>query len=250
MSQPPPPPPPQAPPPPPPPPQMPPTPPTQQPFGIGAAISYGWTKYWQNIGPLILITIIILLIGGAVSGVTTAIGNALPRIKFTSGTTTYSIGVGFILFQIVNLVVSAVLAMGLIRATLAVAEGRKPDPSMLFQSEGLGPYIVASILVAIGVIIGFILLIVPGIILLILWHFFGYVIVENPTTTSATEAMRRSAEITKGHRWELLGLGLLLIGVNILGLLACCIGVIFTEGITAMTVAYAYKTLSGQPIVA
>jgi uncharacterized membrane protein len=62
--------------------------------------------------------------------------------------------------------------------------------------------------------------------------------------------MRRSAEITRGHRWELFGLGLLLIGINFLGLLACCVGVIFTEGITAMTVAYAYKTLSGEPVAA
>jgi hypothetical protein len=30
---------------------------------------------------------------------------------------------------------------------------------------------------------------------------------------------------------------------------ACGIGLIFTYGITVVTVAYAYKTLSGQPVV-
>jgi hypothetical protein len=227
----------------------PPTPLAPRPFGVGEAISYGWNKYWQNLGMLLLITFLVFVIGGVFSGVASVIGNAFPRIKFTSGTTVYSIGVGFILAQLVSLVVGAVLAMGLIRATLAVTEGRQPDVSMLFRSEGLGGYIVASILITVAAAIGFILLIVPGIILLIMWHFFGYVIVENPET-SATEAMRRSAELTKGHRWELFGLGLLLLGINILGLLACCVGVIFTEGITAMAVAYAYKTLSGQPVAA
>jgi uncharacterized membrane protein len=82
-----------------------------------------------------------------------------------------------------------------------------------------------------------------------MWHFFGFVIVQNPEI-SATDAMRRSAEITRGHRWSLLGLGLLLLGINILGLVACCVGVIFTEGITAMAVAFAYKTMSGQPVAA
>ena len=247
-------------PPPPPPPGMPPPPPpppgtpppaalAQRPFGIGEAISYGWNKYWQNVGVLIVITILIVVINAVVGGIDSAIGNAFPRAKFTSGTTTYSIGVGYIVFQIITLVVGAVLAMGLIRATLAVAEGRKPEISMLFGSEGLGSYIVASILVTIGVLVGFIFLIVPGIILWIMWHFFGYVIVENPET-GALDAMRRSAEITRGHRWELFGLGLLLIGINLLGLLACCVGLLFTEGITAMTVAYAYKTLSGQPVAA
>jgi uncharacterized membrane protein len=246
-------------PPPPPPPGMPPPPPpgtppppaplAQRPFGVGEAISYGWNKYWQNVGMLLLITVVILVISTVASGVASVVGNAFPRLEFTSGSTTYGIGVGFILLQLVSLVVGAVLAMGLIRATLAVTEGRKPDMSMLFQSEGLGPYIVASILVGLGVLIGFIFVIVPGIILMIMWQFFGYVIVEDPGAR-ATDAMRRSAEITRGHRWELFGLGLLLIGINFVGLLACCVGLIFTEGITAMTVAYAYKTLSGQPVAA
>ena len=120
---------------------------------------------------------------------------------------------------------------------------------MLFRTEGLAAYIVASILVTIGVVVGLILLIIPGIILLIMWHFFGYVIVQN-SATGALDAMRRSAEITRGHRWQLFGLGLLLLGINLIGLVACCVGVIFTEGITAMTVAYAYKTLSGQSVAA
>jgi uncharacterized membrane protein len=251
MSQSPPPPPPPGMPPPPPPPGTPPPPAplAQRPFGVGEAISYGWNKYWQNVGMLLLITVVILVINVVVSGVASAVGNAFPRLKFTSGSTTYGIGVGFILLQIVSLVVGAVLAMGLIRATLAVTEGRKPDISMVFRFEGVGSYIIASILVGLGVLIGFIFVIVPGIILLIMWQFFGYVIVENPGTR-ATDAMRRSAEITRGHRWQLFGLGLLLIGINFLGLLACCVGVIFTEGITAMTVAYAYRTLSGEPVAA
>lgn len=236
--------------PPPPPPGMPP-PATleQRPFGVGEAISYGWTKYWQNVGVLLAITVLILVINAVAGGIVSAIGSAVPRIHYTSGNTRYGIGVGFILAQLVNLIIGAVLAMGLIRATLAVTEGQKPDVSMLFRTEGLAAYVVASILVAIGVIVGLILLIIPGIILLIMWHFFGYVIVQNPETR-ALDAMRRSVELTRGHRWQLFGLGLLLLGINILGLVACCVGLLFTEGITAMAVAYAYKTLSGQPVAA
>jgi uncharacterized membrane protein len=221
----------------------------QRPFGIGEAISYGWNKYWQNVGVLLAITVLILVINLVAGGIVSAIGSAVPRIHYTSGNTRYGIGVGYILAQFVNLIIGAVLAMGLIRATLAVAEGQKADVSMLFRTEGLAAYVVASILVAIGVIVGLILLIIPGIILLIIWHFFGYVIVQNPET-GALDAMRRSAEITRGHRWPLFGLGLLLLGINVIGLIACCVGVIFTEGITAMTVAFAYKTLSGQPVAA
>src|ERR1019366_6952085 len=91
--------------PPPPPPGMPP-PATleQRPFGVGEAISYGWNKYWQNIGVLLAITVLIIVINAVAGGIVSAIGTAFPRIKFTSGDTTYSIGVGFILAQLVNLV--------------------------------------------------------------------------------------------------------------------------------------------------
>src|SRR6202035_295239 len=85
-----------------------------------------------------------------------------------------------IVLQLIAFVVGIVLAMGLIRASLAVVEGRSPDISMLFQTDGFGNYLVASILVAVGVFLGFVALIIPGIILAIMWHFFGYVIVEHP----------------------------------------------------------------------
>jgi uncharacterized membrane protein len=71
--------------------------------------------------------------------------------------------------------------------------------------------------------------------------------VQDPTTSPA-DAMRRSADITRGYRWQLFGLGLILVLINLVGILAFGIGLIVTYGITAVTVAWTYKTLSGQPI--
>jgi uncharacterized membrane protein len=98
------------------------------------------------------------------------------------------------------------------------------------------------------VFFGFVLCIIPGVILAIMWQFSGYVIVENPST-GPVDALRRSAEITRGNRWQLLALGIVLIGINLVGLVACGVGLIFTYGITVVTLGYAYKTLSGQPVV-
>jgi uncharacterized membrane protein len=200
-------------------------------FHIGDAISYGWTAYWQNVGPMLLLALVVvgvnLLIG--------ALGSANDSV------------VGVIALQILNLVVGIIVGMGLIRASLAVCRGEQPRVDMLLQTQGFVPYFAASILVGIGTVVGFVLLIVPGIILAIMWHFFGYVIVENPDT-SPVDAMRRSAEITRGYRWQIFGLGLLLVLINIGGALACGVGLIFTYGITSITVAYAYRTLSGQSV--
>lgn len=200
-------------------------------FTIGDAVSYGWNAYWQFAGPMVLIAVVIL----AVNVVLGVIAQA-----------TDSLG-ALIVLQVLGFVVGIIVTMGLIRAALAVTEGRTPNVNMLLETDGFGPYLIASILVGLGVLAGLILLIVPGIILAIVWHFFGYVIVQEPTMR-ATDAMRRSAEITEGYRWQLLGLGLVLFLINIVGALACGVGLIFTYGITAISVAWTYKTLSGQPI--
>lgn len=153
-----------------------------------------------------------------------------------------------VLLNIISLLVGMILAMGLIRASLTVVSGGTASVRMLFLPDDFGAYFWASILVIIGVVLGLVAFIVPGIILAVMWHFFGYVIVENPGT-GPIEAMRQSAEITRGHRWQLFGLGLALLGLNILGLMMFVIPIIFTYGITAITLAYTYKLLTGQPVI-
>jgi len=67
----------------------------------------------------------------------------------------------------------------------------------------LAALIVAGVLAALGIVVGLILLIVPGLYLLTRWALITPVIViEN---RSAGEAFRRSSELTAGSRWKVLG---------------------------------------------
>lgn len=223
----------QLPPPPPPPPDAPPPPPpaTGGSFNVGDAISYGWRAFWKNVGPLLVLSIIIVVVHLVLGAIASSTSSVFGRL----------------VIQLISFIVGIVLAMGLIRASIAVLEGRRPEVAMLFQTEGFGSYLVASILVGIAVFVGLFLCIVPGVILGLMWMFFGYVVVENPTI-SPTDAMRRSAEITKGYRWQLLGLVILLFLINLLGAILLLVGLFFTYGISAVAVAYAYKVLSGQGV--
>jgi hypothetical protein len=202
-------------------------------FSISNAINYGWTAYWKNVGPMLVLTLLILVVNIAIG---------------VAGRLTDSFALS-LTCNIVGWIVSLLLALGLIRASLAVTRGQKPDASMLFEPEGFGPYIVASILFGLGAVLGFVLLVVPGLIFVVTYWFYGYVISDNPTM-SATGALARAAELTRGHRWELFGLGILLLLLNIAGFVLCLVGAIFTYGITALTVAYAYRSLSGEPVAA
>lgn len=200
-------------------------------FSVGEAVSYGWTAYWRNIGPLLLITIVIIAVQLVINVVGQVSGSVVIRL----------------VLSIVGWVVSMILSMGLIRASLAVVKGQAPDVNMLFETEGLGSFIVAAIIFGVAFGIGLIICIVPGIIIGIVWMFYGYLIVENPTL-GPTEALKRSQEMTKGRLGELFVFGLALFGINLVGFLLCGIGTVFTYGITAIAVAYAYRTLSGQSV--
>jgi uncharacterized membrane protein len=226
----------QAPPPPPPPPSPPPSAPPPSAggpaaFSVGDAVGYGWTAYWKNVGPLLLITIVII----AVQLVVNFVGQVSGEFFLS------------LIFSILGWVVSMILSMGLIRASLAVVRGETPEVSMLFETEGLGSYIVAAIIFGICFGIGLILCIIPGIIIGIIWMFYGYLIVENPTL-GPTDALKKSQEMTKGRIGELFVFGLALFGINLVGAILCGIGLLFTYGITAIAVAYAYRTLRGEPV--
>jgi len=90
--------------------------------------------------------------------------------------------------------------------------------------------------------------VVPGLIFVATFGFYGFVIAQRGDGVGVMEALQRSSEVTRGHRWLLFAIAITLVLVNILGLLACGIGVIFTSGITLIAWAYAYRVLSGESV--
>ncbi|MDL2275235.1 hypothetical protein LJC22_03810 [Desulfosarcina sp. OttesenSCG-928-G10] len=72
----------------------------------------------------------------------------------------------------------------------------------------LGPLVLAAILMGLGVGIGMLLLIIPGIILLCVWAVtIPACVVEG---LGAIDSMKRSAELTKGYRGAVFGLALII----------------------------------------
>ena len=151
-------------------------------------------------------------------------------------------------FTLLALLLDVALVFGLVRASLDVVEGRTPTIADAFRPDGYGPYLVASVLFLVGTNIGLIL-IIPGIIFAIVFQFYAYVIAEHPQVR-AVDALRRSAQITRGARIRLLGLAAVLLLLNVAGAFLCFVGLIVTYAISATALAYVYRLLTGQPIAA
>jgi hypothetical protein len=78
--------------------------------------------------------------------------------------------------------------------------------------RGLGrffPLIGGGILVGLGMMLGFILLIVPGFMLYTRWYVFAPVCVVEQK--GPLGSMKRSAELTKGNRWKLFAIFIIVI---------------------------------------
>jgi len=224
-------------PPPPPPPSAPPPPPSGPSpapgaFNIGDAISYGWGAYWKNVGPMVVIAIVVFAIQAIFSVLAASMDGA----------------VGQFAIRFIGTLVSLLITLGWLRVALEITNGVKPEVGDVFKASGYGTFIIASILFYIGFVIGLILLIIPGIIFAVVFGFYGFVIAQRPQGTGVMEALQASADLTRGHRWQLFGLGIVLLLINIVGLLACLVGVIFTWGITLIAWAYTYRTLHGEAV--
>lgn len=121
---------------------------------------------------------------------------------------------------LVQTVLYYMLQACLAHATIADLRGEKPQvvPTLLAGLQIVLPVTIISVLALLGVMAGFLLLIIPGIILLLWWSIISPVrVVEN---TGIAETFGRSRALTRGYRWHILGLLLLFVVVLLLATFA------------------------------
>jgi len=116
---------------------------------------------------------------------------------------------------LVSLVLSVACSMltqgALVRATIAHSEGRKAGFAESAQA-GLAvvvPLLLLSIGSGLGITVGIIFLIVPGIILYVMWSVAAPALVEE--NLGIFQAFARSNELTSGDRWKIFGVELIAI---------------------------------------
>jgi hypothetical protein len=145
-----------------------------------------------------------------------------------------------------------------------VQDGRRDaSPGQLLRAVGpvFGQLIAAAILAGVGIGIGFVLLIVPGLILLTIWSVTApVVVIERP---GAVRALGRSRELVRGNGWNVFAVILLLVilvdvvssGIELgadaagtgVGLVVRVILGVLTAPITALAASVLYFDLRRSP---
>lgn len=196
---------------------------------IQQAFAFGWKSFVVN--KTILITITVLFIG------TQFIPDAIQLL-----TDAWAI---IILIYCVSFALSALLMLGIIRISLKLYHNETITFNDIWCSyKLLLPYMGANIVYQLRLGLGFLLFIIPGIIWMIRYFYFGYVMMHEHL--GMMEALQRSAEITKGWMWQLFLFGLLQLLIVLVGLAALGVGLVVALPVIFLAEVYIYQFLIEQ----
>ncbi len=194
-----------------------------QTFSKREAIRVGWERFKER--PWFLIALFVF--SSAVSAVLSEVSDALSAPM---------------LLGAIDFIVQALVSVAMVYAFLAVYDQKDIAFSDLFSaSRYVVRYIGATLLSIIAIVLGFLLFIIPGIIVALAFSLAVYALVD--TDTGPILALRESWRITKGHRLNLLVFFILLGLLNIAGILALGVGVLVTAPISALATVHVYRQL-------
>ena len=239
--------------------------------GVVSSYRNGWGQLWKYFLELFLIGIIFVIIFSpeaasrtndfvsvgdvlliAVLLVTVLLGNGLLGNGLLGAVLLGAVLLGDGLLHIVlldivlfayGLLIVAPLEYGTASAYLRAARGDKLEIKDMFAAfRNYWNAVLANLLVDIIVLVGFILLIVPGIIFACKLAFVHYLVVDQKM--GVIEAVKGSWRMTNGHAWQVFLIGLLAIPIGIAGLICFVVGIVIAVMWVNLAFASLYHAIS------
>jgi hypothetical protein len=211
-------------------------------FRVGPVFGRAWDVLSANVTKFIPLTAILALPGlvGLIPGLSNGTTAPAAPPNFNSGAIAAIVGSVFV-FIILNMVTQAAVLYGSFQAMrnrpVQIGESFKKGLARLLPIIGL------SICMGIAIFLGAIALIFPAFILFTM--FFVAVPVCVVEGLGPIKSMRRSSALTKGHRWKIVGIWLVLALVS--GIVSAVISAVLSLGglVVAVIGRVAWDTLMG-----
>jgi uncharacterized membrane protein len=221
----------------PPPPNVPPPPPPGGPErysgsspDAGAALSYGWKKFTENVGPLL----VVILIPVAVQVVLNLIGQVVIQSWPAA-----------VAFGVLGTLANLMLAIGIFNAGLMLTSGQRLDVGRAFSTDRWGEWIGFSFLFGLFVGIGALACGIGALIVIAFWGLAPYYFLDQ--RMGIGQAFGASLAKTRATSGLPLALGLVAL-VGVLGVIACYIGLFVTMPVAYVGAAFLYRVANNQPV--
>ena len=224
---------------------------SSSPFRVGEALSFGWSRFranWLFWVLFVLLTFAVSVIFGSGS-----IGDLQEQINASSDPEAMAelaadmSGASSLLQLIGSLVVAVLQALG-INAALREVSGEKASWGTLFKVNSYGMIILAALLLVAASFVGA-LLCGLGLIAVAIFAVFTYHNVVDKGM-NAWAAFTSSFSLVGKNFGAVFLLELALLGINVVGALLCGLGLFVTIPLSLLAMAYAYRRLTGGPVVA
>ncbi|MDD2764717.1 MAG: DUF4339 domain-containing protein [Opitutaceae bacterium] len=191
-------------------------------LGIGDTIGRSWDLLKGNFWPLVGVTFVVLVVQ--------AVANAIPLLGILA-----------------SLLLSGVFIGGLYFYYLRRLHGETVEFGDAFAGFTLAfvPLMLAGLVSSLLTLVGFLLLILPGIYLAVAWSFTMLLVIDKKL--EFWTAMEVSRRVITAQWWRMFGLMILAAILGVLGLLLFLFGVFFTLPITIGSLVIAYETLCNPP---
>lgn len=206
-------------------------------FSIEAALRFGWETFKKRPGFFIGITIILGVVSGLFSVLTSSLGEGGGRVVGE--------GANFLIMTLLDLGITATL----LKAFDTVETVKFSD---LWHPAQYLTYLIASIIVAVAVGIWFVITtvlgpigiaiaIIPAIIISIMLMFTRFLVIDR--SMGAIDALKESVRITAGNRFKLFLFIIVIAVLNIVGLVALLVGLLVTVPVSGLAMVYVYRTI-------
>jgi uncharacterized membrane protein len=205
-------------------------------FEIGDVLGKGWEGFKANAAILIAA----LMVAGCIMSVI-----LIPlQIAGMAAQGNFEVVMVILLLQMIaQVALGAFFNLGFITIYLKVARGEKPDIKDLFSGKSrIVPAILVSLLCGLGSVIGFTLLIVPGIIFVLMVFFALYFVMDK--NMGVMESIRASINATRGSKMQLFLFGLVAWLLCVAAMIPCGLGFIVVGPWLGVTGAVIYETLT------
>jgi uncharacterized membrane protein len=209
-------------------------------FSIKESFEFGWKTFKARPWIFVKAGLAVALIGAVFNLVSSGLGELG---KITGGPL-------FILIAILSLAVSlasiyvslTVNNMGTISFYLKAHDDVSSVTLRdLYRPHPFWRFLLSVLMVTVIVIIGFILLIIPGIIAVLALSFTTYLVLTRDI--KAADAIKESLRLTNGNRWKLFLFILASLLVNIVGFIALFIGLFVTIPVSLLAYVHVFRTI-------
>lgn len=217
----------------------------QQPFSPTQSVGWAWQQFTGNVWLFVLLGLLMLV----PSGIAQSAFNWDGNLGGNDSAFTFAFAPLQVVGGIVGSLVSFIFTVVTARAAVVAAGGRRPDIGSSFEGINWAQAALAGLLYAVILQVGFVLCILPGLVAAFLLIFAASAVAYR-SDAEGIAALTTSLKLVTDNVGPTLLLTVLTVGVVLLGVLACCVGLVVALPVAVFAITHTFLNLGGRAPVA